>query len=137
VDLRRLAIDEVPTDPPAEGQEMIPPWVTMQMNHWAHACDILAKMVIAPQESIRQEVAQIDISIRSTAAAAWRDWPKDAYAAIRGLHKALGFDNARYGSWKDVPILQTAHQGVKRRLPAFDGARTRSKLVVERNEDLE
>lgn len=132
----RLAINERSANPPVAGQELIPAYPKMKISHRAHAYDILSRLVVGQQEAKRQEFAQVDICIWSTAALAWHDWALEAYALIWALHVDLGFNESRYGGWEDVPIPRIAQQCVKRRLMNGE-ARARHDEVAEHKEDTE
>lgn len=96
----------------------MPSYPTMWLTRLALTADYLDRFIIQCQISNRlQQVAFDDVRIRS-AARAWGDMREDAYRAIRGLHRDLGFNNEdTYGNWQTVPILRVDSQGFRRNNP--------------------
>jgi hypothetical protein len=80
-----------------------------------HACELLARLVIGPEEAKRRNYCLNDRTLRVMLTTLGSDQSRECWELIRGLHDRLGFarEPVRCGDWVDVPVLVPG-QGRKR-----------------------
>lgn len=91
-----------------------PRFLYMTWNFYAHACELLDRLVIGPNEVKLGNVLSNDRSLRMMAVRMGIDRSRYCYKQICGLHSYPGFNSAQFGDWVDVPVLLPSTQGRKR-----------------------
>ncbi|KAI4663011.1 uncharacterized protein J4E79_004323 [Alternaria viburni] len=119
VDIRRMCIDEVANPP-----DVIPPFHTIVGNVFALSCELLHRLIVAPEDSKRLQLLLNDRSLRMASVDMSGDLSPECFDQIRGLRNSLDFEAAENGSWKDIPVLVPETRGKKRSAPEEDGRNT-------------
>jgi hypothetical protein len=95
IDIRRLADTDTK-------------YSTMCLNRFAHAADEMHVNCCYPSDLKRRMVLHhTDIRIPSIIFNVKMNRVHYAYQAIREVHKRLGFNDPQFGTWRDVPVLET------------------------------
>ena len=116
---RRMCIDEVAHPP-----EVIPPFHTIVGNVFALSCELMHRLIIAPEDGKRRLLLLNDRSLRLASVDMSGDRSTHCFDLIRGLRNSLDFEAAENGSWKDIPVLVPETRGKKRSAPEEDGRNT-------------
>ncbi|KAI4699013.1 hypothetical protein J4E81_004904 [Alternaria sp. BMP 2799] len=115
VDIRRMCTDEVANPP-----DVIPPFHTIVGNVFSYSCELLHRLIIAPEDGKRVLLLLNDRSLRMASVDMSGDRSTECFELIRGLRNSLDFGAAGNGSWKDIPVLVPETRGKKRSMPQED-----------------
>ena len=114
-----MCIDEVANPP-----DVIPPFHTIVGNVFSYSCELLHRLIIAPEDGKRVLLLLNDRSLRTASVDMSGDLSPECFDLIRGLRNYLDFEAAENGSWKDIPVLVQETRDKKRSAPEEDGRNT-------------
>jgi hypothetical protein len=105
---------------------------------WANSCDILHRVVVAPEVTYREvRIFSEDVETRVDCEVLDPRRATKAYRSIRSLYKDLGYGNQTGFDWKGVPVPSPGMRGFKRVYPAEEGDRLteHDRIVPRRHGD--